>query len=311
MRIGRFWRTLGLRGVLSLLVAASVFGFSLYVWHTWRETGAPTNVPLAPALVAALALVPILLTWGRYSRTGRTAHSDDVLAPLLASQEEYCLILRPFGSDGEIILGRGRGGFTAEQLVARAARKVLGFKAYAMVDQDRRLAPPGPVYMRAPHDRWQPAVQALIRRAHSIIMILPPGEDIRHSFQWEIEQITRLGMQARVIVVLPPPGQDAPAYTRSLQQACLILAAFEEFAGTIDEVDSLRVHHWEMTLSERTILLKYIQDTGPVPQELRCWEAPKRMPRRTRYKIYERALEAALATTRSELADLDFSMRYR
>ena len=49
MRLRRFWHTLGVRGVLSLLAAAGVFSFSVYVWHQSRRLGISTTIPLAPA----------------------------------------------------------------------------------------------------------------------------------------------------------------------------------------------------------------------------------------------------------------------
>lgn len=293
-----------------MLLAFGVFGFSIYVWSNLRSAGFQTNIPLAPALVAALALIPILRTWGRYQQSHRTTPSDEVLARLLRSDEEYCLLLRPFGSDGETILRRGRGSFTLEQVIGRAAGKILGFKVYAMVDQDRRLAPPGLVHMRAPHDQWQSAVQALIRRAHSIVLVLPPGEDVRHSFNWELAQITHHHLQSRVILVLPPPDQDKAGYARSLQQACVILGMFEPFAGTADDVDSLSIYHWETTLSSRTIMLKFAQLPDATLGDVQCWEAPETRVRRIRYKSYQRALEEALALNQRELSGLGFSARY-
>jgi hypothetical protein len=58
----------------------------------------------------------------------------------------------------------------------------------------------------AADDEWQEAVSTLIRRAHSIVLLLPPGQEIRDSFRWEIDQLTQRGLQSRVTIVLPPTG---------------------------------------------------------------------------------------------------------
>jgi hypothetical protein len=103
-----------------------------------------------------------------------------VIAPLVASARTFCLVLRPFGGDGEIVLPhRMYGASTIEQVIARSARKVARLATYAVVDQTRRLGPPGPVFVRAAGDEWREALSTLIRRAHSIVLLLPPGQEIR------------------------------------------------------------------------------------------------------------------------------------
>lgn len=262
-----------------------------------------------PLFYLALLLLPILFTWGRYKRSARVKPYEETLHGLLDSDEEFCLILRPFGSDGEVVLPyRWRGALTMEQVIARAARKFRGLRTYAIVDQDRRLAPPGPVYLRAPHDRWQTVVQALVRRAHSIVLILPPGQDIRSSFSWEIDQLTQHGLQSRTTIVLPPDRLYRADHPVAFHHACVLLAALEGFAGSVDEASSLRVHELELTLSQRTHVIKYCRATGWDEPVLLWWHAEKR--RTAWVKFYLQALVAAFVTTESELADLGFTARY-
>lgn len=83
---------------------------------------------LPPAVVApgpaAWIVIAIVITWGRYRRSAQTSIYQDILPRLVESNEEYCLILRPFGSDGEVVLPSGRfGASTVEQVIARAAKK--------------------------------------------------------------------------------------------------------------------------------------------------------------------------------------------
>ena len=210
----------------------------------------------------------------------RTKPYFEILAPLVRSNEEYCLLLRPFGSDGEIILRhRGQRTATLEQVVARAARKAIGIKVYALVDQDRTLAPPGPVYLRAPHEQWQSATRVLVRRAQLDRDYSAAGAGDPNSFQWEIEQITQRNVQSRVIIVLPPCDRDVDAYRPALQQACVLLATLEGFAGSVDDVDQFKIYHWETTLSERTQVLKFCRGTIDDVHTVRSWEAAPRRKR--------------------------------
>jgi hypothetical protein len=273
----------------------------------------PTTV-VAPG-PAAWIVIAIVLTWGRYRQSAQTSTYQDILPRLIESNEEYCLILRPFGSDGEVVLpSRWFGASTVEQVIARAAKKTpLGLTTYAIVDQNRRIAPPGPVYLRAPHDKWKSVVHTLVRRAHSIVLILPPGQDIRDSFNWEIDQLTQHGLQSRVTVVLPPDFLYPDHYPKAFHQACVLVAALEGFARSIDEVVSLRVHDLEVSITERTHVLKYCRSDPMKDPELRWWYIRKRkipMGNAGWSLFYFRALGAAFETTRKELSCLGFAARY-
>ena len=316
MRGRKLWRGLGWRGIL-LLLAAPAWGPLIANLQMYLKYGddsfyykLPTTV-VAPG-PAAWIVIAIAITWGRYRRSAKTSPYQDILPRLVDSNEEYCLILRPFGSDGEIVLPSGFGALTVEQVIARAAKKTLGLKTYAMVDQNRRLAPPGPVYLRSSHGEWQQAVYTLIRRAHSIVLILPPGQDIRGSFNWEIDQLTKHELQSRVTIVLPPDRLYRDDYPKALHQACLLVAALEGFARSIDEVFSLRVHDLEVSIPERTHVLKYCRSDPWKDPELFWWHIEKRkIARRLRWSsFYLRTLAAAFETTKEELSSLGFTARY-
>lgn len=270
MRGHKLWRGVRGGGVVILLGVGVLMALGLKLLSLHRQYGGYFD-PLTfvrPLVYVAVIALPIALTWGRYRRTTRTRMYQEVLGPLVGSQEEYCLILRPFGSDGEVALSHAWfGASTMEQAIARSARKALGLKTYALVDQDRRLAPPGPVWMRSPHDQWQGAVRTLIRRAHSIVLILPPGQGIRDALKWEIDQITQHGLQTRLVLVLPPAQVYRAEYPRAFLDACVITAALEGFAGSVDDVSTLLVHQLELTLHERTQVVKYCRTR---PGRLRC-----------------------------------------
>ena len=266
-----------------------------------------------PALISSFLIIFfILVTWGRYKRSARTKPYQEVLDPLVRSDEEYCLILRPFGSDGEIVLPHaGPGAATIEQVVARAARKTLRLRTYAIVDQDRRLAPPGPTYLRAPHDEWQIAALTLIRRAHSVVLILPPGQEIRSSFKWEISQLVEHGLQSRVIIVLPPDRLYPDDYPQALRQARVLVGALEGF--TVEGAD--------LHPPERTHVLKFCRSTAFEDPQLRFWDfrsfIEEYQPKVMRWvkwglwiPFYRNALRDAFDSTERELSTLNFGARY-
>jgi hypothetical protein len=265
---------------------------------------------LRPVLLVALfSLIPVAITWRRYRRSAGVQQYHEVVGRLAGSSAEYCLILRPFGSDGEIVLPYAVGGAaTIEQVIARAARKSLRLRTYAVVDQKRRLAPPGPVYVQVPHDQWKPVVLRLIRRAHSIVMILPPGQDFRESFKWEVDQLSRHDLQSRVIIVLPPDKLYQDDHARAFAKACVLAAVFEGFAGSIDDVDSFRVHDFELSFPPRTHVLKYVRPNALTDPELYWW-----YPKESRgpwVRFYLHALTQAFSTTERELSNLDLRARY-
>lgn len=266
-----------------------------------------------------------------YQKPQATRSYQEVLTPLLASTEEFCLVLRPFGQDGETFLRKYRkskrnirhpGPFpyadilTMEQVIARSARKALRLDTYALVDQNRKLAPPGPVYVRAPDESWQEAVLALVQRAHSIILWLAPGQDLRASFHWEVEQIVQARRQFRTIIVLPPPDQQADAYRQAVNQATVLLAALESDTGKLADADQVCVRHYQDMLGDNTLMAKFeAAAAGGSGAVLRRWYTTGRrkwwggkMP--LDVSAYERGVAYLITCAEGELGDQSFSARY-
>lgn len=215
--------------------------------------------------MALSALVMIVVGAAQYPRSAGTPSHEQVVFGLLRARKKYCLILRPFGQDAEIVLPRtgakrrtGGGPFTRnltmEQLVTRAARTVLDMDTYGIVDQRTMFAPPGPILMRAADDIWQEVAQRLISRAHVIVLILPPDRDFGDGFVWEIEQIRQAGVTSRVVIVLPPCDQDSEAYEAALRRACVLLALLD------GELDHFKVHEYELMLPSGTLVIRSTAD---------------------------------------------------
>ena len=279
-----------------------------------------------------LAMVPtglagvVYCLWG-YQRPQATGHADLIVPGLLRSAEEFGLILRPFGDDGEIILnvsqvqpGAGilpfRPTLTIEQVIAKSAATCLGLKAYALADQNRTLAPPGPVFLRTSHDNWRGDISAMIGRAYAIFIILPPNQLLRESFTWEIEQITRAGLQARTVILLPPENQDRAGYARAVKQAALLTVAMETATGKTSDANPFLVRQRETRLAADHCHVMTFQRS---PRRWTWWRpvdppGKRRGFRRRKPVIITRTYLSALAEVlqgiKHDLADLPFAARY-
>lgn len=321
----RLWGWFGRHKVQTTLVIGAFAVLTVLSWIVWQSSSFGRSSlgvgyemgAFRPLVLVGWTALFLTLAGVGYRRSARTRVYNDVLWQLVSSQEEYCLILRPFGSDGEVVLPyKLFRTATLEQVIARAARRAIGIRTFAMVDQDRKLAPPGPVYLRSPHDEWHIPAKALIRRAHTIVLVIPPGQGLRASFAWEIEQITQLNAQTRVIIVLPPADVHVQAYQHAREQACVLMAAFEGFAGSLDDVDSFKAHHWELVLPDEVLLVKFCQAVNELRPTARWWRVlrqPKRMAARRRLigvRTYSGALSEAFTIAEKELAGLDFTRRY-
>jgi hypothetical protein len=346
--IKRVWNSVGVWGTLMIL-AALVEIYELI----FRPSPNGPGVSLITIPVFLVGLVRFASRMRGYQRLKVTKSYDDIDSPLRDSTEEFGLALRPFGADGETFLrqhettrkGKKRlkpgifsENLTMEQVFAEAARKAAKQKVYALVDQRRELAPPGPVYVRVANADWRNAVSKLMKRAYVVFLWLPAGLDVRESLNWEIEQIVQAGLQKRTIIVMPPPNNKA-AHQRAVKQAALLLAAMETVTGKAEEADPLRVQHYEGMLGDWAITMKFVtaeDGTGlrlvrrmvaePKPltwqrairNVLLCWLLPvyiliysdRRRNGRVNVLAYEQGLMQLLAAIRNELVGQPFSARY-
>ena len=229
----RFYRLTGKAGLLLLLIGVLMTPLEVIVFASdgLGALGSSLGVAVKATGAVIVAIIATMTAITQYERSSRTVGHEDILFPLVQSEREYCLVLRPFGRDGEVIVPKashkGRVGMrftyftrnaTMEQIVATAAHDALNLETYGIVDQRILLAPPGVTFMRASNNEWKTVVQCLIRRAHTIVLILHPGQEMRDGFAWEIEQIVRYGMQSRVIIALSPFDSDAYDHQAALRR---------------------------------------------------------------------------------------------
>jgi hypothetical protein len=313
----RFRRSFGWFGGLGLAFAILILVLLAGGGLVWDSR--TINV-LRPVLLLVVGLGVVAWTWGHYQKSVETTPYRQVLGPLLASQQEFCLLLRPFGSDGEVIVPFLPGGksrfqvvpigtvtatLTLEQVVARAARHRLKLPAYAVVDQKRTLAPPGPIYLRCANSEWQQAVTALLRRAHTIVILLPPGQDLRRAVEWEVSEILRLGRQSRVLIVLPPSDRQEYQHATLRRQAAVLLAAMSTRTSSFKTVPSAEINHYLNELPKDVLAIKVGRNDAA-----QYWYAEPRRWRRVASNTYASALEDALDANEKEFDGRDFSARY-
>jgi len=139
------------------------------------------------------------------------------------TSREFCLILRPFGVDGDTIIPtRGWNNFlskqmdrftplkipkTVEQIIVKAVKELFNCETVALVDPNVRVMSNSPRYIAAENDRWQLTIDLLLRRTLVAFLILHPQKQLTGSVWWEVDCIVRLGLAHRFVIVLPPPDR--------------------------------------------------------------------------------------------------------
>ena len=144
---------------------------------------------------------------------------------------------------------------------------------FGIVDQKTLMASPGLTLLRVPNSEWQAVAQHLIRRAHSIVLILPPNQDIGDGFSREIFQIAALNRRSRVIIVLPPSDQDNYAHQLALAHAGALLAMLENPEQGAD-AGQLAALEYQFGLDATTMAIKCRQGGDVVSWALQAPDPP-------------------------------------
>jgi hypothetical protein len=152
------------------------------------------------------------------------AVADDYIQEILNNtSKEFCLILRPFGVDGDTIIHR-RGGnswlsklidifaplkipTTVEQVIVKVVKEFFNCETVALVDPGTRVISNSPRYLAAESGSWQLTVDLLLRRTLVAFLILHPQKQLTSSVKWEVDRVVSLGLVERFVIVLPPPDR--------------------------------------------------------------------------------------------------------
>jgi hypothetical protein len=250
--------------------------------------------------------IPIIVVLGsvgasHYRRAGTTPTDEETLPHLLESRESYCLVLRSFGADGEVVLRRGYFGLmgvvrpnsTLEQIIGQTARKTLSLPTYGIVDQSVRFAPPGIAFMRVPDDRWQSVALTLIQGARTIFLIIGNEREIRRGFSWEIRQIAASGMSPQVVIALPPPPTGKNPLHNARSNAHMVLRLLSGSPG-----EGSNNGDGPSTLAATALIVRISQFSG-----IRQWTAATKSGRPSAIltaKFFARALREALLEQEEE-----------
>jgi hypothetical protein len=270
----------------------------------------------------------------------RTHRHEKTIPALLYSGQEYCLVLRPFGYDGEVVLpdlppaSRFQGPWwkrpgqdvyrrtkPMEQVITDAARKANNHPTFAIVDQRMLFAPPGPTYVRARDDEWQAVAHRMISRAHTIVLLLPPDQPINGGFAWELRVIAGLRRASRVVVVLPPPDVLDHGPCSARHRACVLLAALRHNPATPAELNRHTLEYAER-LDQATVTTKVNEYGDPDSwQAIGPGSRPKPVPiaekavldtehRIYPVELYMDSLVPAFGLVERDLAGQSFATRY-
>jgi hypothetical protein len=139
------------------------------------------------------------------------------------TSKEFCLILRPFGVDGDTIiqsywlnsllnkqinrLSSYRIPKTVEQVIVKVVDDTFNCETIALVDPSTRVISNSPRYIAAESDSWQLTIDLLLRRTLVAFLILHPQKQLTSSVRWEVNRVISLGLVERFVIVLPPPDR--------------------------------------------------------------------------------------------------------
>jgi hypothetical protein len=209
----------------------------------------------------------------------------------------YCLILRSFGRDGDVVfpdplVPKGPADRrprrnpvptfvrtrTTEQVIALASGD-RGLDTRSIVDPRAMFAPRNLDYESAEDADWQVAAGKLINSADAIAILLQPMKErdaarllretagptdprtlLTPGLIWEISEIKRMDRANLTMLVLPPPSID-PSYLMARWQAAIILAVLSDHGlisgGAITALDTNYINNMARGFAPSVFLIRF------------------------------------------------------
>ncbi|WFE39803.1 hypothetical protein [Micromonospora sp. WMMD998] len=183
-----------------------------------RSGGSRGLQPVHPVL--AVALMAVLLGFGRWAYRQGSRHRARLLEPLTTAEAEpIVLLLRSFDDDRH--LARIQGGdprhgpwaaapTTEEQQLGNAT---AAFGRMVALGSPRDSLPPvGAGRDYAGDEEWRARVLAGLARARLVLLIASPGDAVR----WETERVIERNLAHRLVVIITGDGQRYEAFRTDL-----------------------------------------------------------------------------------------------
>jgi hypothetical protein len=126
----------------------------------------------------------------------------------------FVLLLRTFGADGVVRVGNPKDGpgydkNTLESVIVRTASE-FGARTLAFHDEGAEFVQKGLDVRVAPNARWRERFSPVARAADAIVVLTTVEAELGPSFRDELDEISRLGPDCRVIVVCAPGLDETP-----------------------------------------------------------------------------------------------------
>lgn len=160
----------------------------------------------------------------KYGRV-KTKDAFLFLDEVAKTKRQYCLILRPFGNDSNILLNQlfivrrfslpfflHRRDLTIESVIQNEVKLSLGIDSFALVDPQIILLPTSPNFLHVQSKKWEFAIDQLLKSALLTVFIIPKEKEIRKSLIKELFRAAYNGLYGRIIIILPPHLNTSQEY---------------------------------------------------------------------------------------------------
>jgi len=156
------------------------------------------------------------IKYGFFSKN-KIDKAEVFLQQVFRSEDEYCLVLRPFGNDASFklqninseyyfdsMISNWADGIVIEQILEKKNKESRNIDTVALVDPRLKLIPHSPRFISTSNDTWQWVIFDLLKRALYTFIIIPPRKKITDALVWEVTKLVQLGLIGRFAIIIPP-----------------------------------------------------------------------------------------------------------